>query len=174
MANFDEETATPDELFEYFLPKYTSKNFLTSFLINNFYKRISIIIKSLESDDCILEVGCGIGMSSRRIKSMLFGQHYEISDIDARYLQKFREINLDIPFRQESVLALDRKDNEFDLIFMLEVMEHIVPFEQALNEIFRVSRKYVVISTPNEPLWRILKHGAWEVFENMGKYYWTC
>lgn len=49
------------------------------------------------------------------------------------------------------VLALPFKDNEFDLVCLFEVLEHL-PFEkfdQALKEIARVSNKHVLISLPH-------------------------
>jgi hypothetical protein len=36
------------------------------------------------------------------------------------------------------------------------VLEHLTDYEAALKELFRVASGYVLISVPNEPLWRIL------------------
>ncbi|MHB0924758.1 MAG: class I SAM-dependent methyltransferase [Bellilinea sp.] len=149
-------TATADELFSIFLPKYTSKSFVNRVLLNNFYRCVENSLGHLNSNDRVLEVGCGVGESSLRIKNMLSDQLFEISDYDERYIQKFSEINFPIPFRQESVMALDRDDKSFDMVILLEVLEHLDDYNQALSELFRVSNNYVLISTPNEPLWRIL------------------
>ena len=35
-------------------------------------------------------------------------------------------------------------------------MEHLENPEKALSELARITKKYVIISTPNEPIWRIL------------------
>jgi len=51
---------------------------------------------------------------------------------------------------------MHRSDNEFDSILLLEVLEHLEDPAAALREIFRVARHSVVVSVPNEPLWRIL------------------
>jgi len=103
-----------------------------------------------------LEVGCGAGISSLRINRMLLGRRFEVSDVDDRAIQQFEKIKFPIPFRQESVLNLQRKNGEFDCVFLLEVLEHVPDYKKALSELFRVSKKYVVVSTPNEPIWRIL------------------
>jgi 2-polyprenyl-3-methyl-5-hydroxy-6-metoxy-1,4-benzoquinol methylase len=42
-----------------------------------------------------------------------------------------------------------------DAVFSLEVLEHIPQPERALQEMMRVTRKYVLISVPNEPVFRI-------------------
>ncbi len=143
-------------MWEWCLKEYESENPVARFLFNNFYSRIERVVSLLDKDDRILEVGCGAGVSSRRINAMLGGQRFEVSDVDSRYVSKLRTTDFPLPVRQESVLALDRPDKEFDCIFMLEVMEHVPDYEKALSELFRVSRKHVVISVPNEPLWRML------------------
>jgi ubiquinone/menaquinone biosynthesis C-methylase UbiE len=51
---------------------------------------------------------------------------------------------------------LQRKNGEFDCLFLLEVLEHLANVDLALKELFRVSRNYVVISVPHEPIWSIL------------------
>jgi ubiquinone/menaquinone biosynthesis C-methylase UbiE len=69
----------------------------------------------------------------------------------------------------ESVYNLNRDDASFDLVIILEVLEHLQFPDQALAELCRVSKKYCIISVPNEPLWRILNmaRGAyWYEFGN--------
>ncbi len=43
----------------------------------------------------------------------------------------------------------------FDLVLMLEVFEHVGNPGVALEEVTRVSRKYLLASVPNEPWWRL-------------------
>ena len=71
-------------------------------------------------------------------------------------MEKLREGQFPAQVTQESVYGLTRDEDAFDCIFLLEVLEHLEDYERALEELFRVSRKYVVISIPNEPLWKIL------------------
>ena len=156
MADFDEATATTDELWDWCLREYQSTHPIVQFLFNNFFAKIHQIVNLLEKDARVLEVGCGAGVSALRIREMLSGQEFHVSDFDARYVAKLKEINFPLPVQQESVLQLNRQDHAYDCIFLLEVLEHIQDYERALSELFRVSRKYVVISVPNEPLWRIL------------------
>jgi len=87
---------------------------------------------------------------------MLSGQHFEVSEVDARYIRKLKETDFPLSVQQESVLQLNREDNEYDCVFLLEVLEHIEDYRRALSELFRVSRKYVVISVPNDLVWRLL------------------
>ncbi len=136
--------------------EYKSSNPITKYLLSNFYDKISEIAKVLKKTDRVLEVGCGAGESSLKISKMLAGRYFEVSEVDTRYVSKLKEDNFPIKVTRESVYKMDRDDNEFDCLFMLEVLEHLEQYELALKELFRVSKRHVIISVPNEPLWRIL------------------
>lgn len=153
---FNENTATADELWAYYMLEYKSTNVISRYLYNNFFRTIKEVIDVLEPDIRILEVGCGPGESSRRILSFLKKQHFEASEYDPRLVSKLKETNPEFQVIEESVYDLKREDNSFDLVIMLEVLEHLDDVEKALSELFRVSRKYVLLSVPMEPIWRIL------------------
>ncbi len=97
---FDEKNATADELWEYCLREYESNNPIVKYLINKFYSKLEGFIRTLDKNDTVLEIGCGAGASSKRIASMLSGQHFEVSEYDKRYVQKMRETNFRFPLRR--------------------------------------------------------------------------
>ncbi len=156
MSYFDEQKATEDELWNWCKLEYDSSNVIAQTMINNYYKKIHNIVIGFDREKNFLEVGCGAAESSDRIRDMLSGQHFEISDYDIRYINKIKEYKRYHIVSQESVYDLKRLDNSFDVVFLLEVLEHLEDYKLALQEIFRVSRKYVIIAVPNEPLWRFL------------------
>ena len=156
MKTFNEEIATADELYEYCLKEYQGRNPITKLLIENFFKKIERLVPGLGNLDKILEIGCGAGESSRKIGALFKGNHFEVSEYDERYITKLKETGFPYHITQESIYSLKRKDNEFGCVFLLEVLEHLDNVDLALKELFRVSGRYVVISVPNEPLWRIL------------------
>jgi len=150
-----DEIQTADELWEYCLVEYDSNNPIVKFLISNFYKELASVIEQFGEKDKLLEVGCGAAASSLWIHKMLRGQSFEVSDYDPRYIEKLKKMELPFDIQQESVYELERENNSFDCIFLLEVLEHLDDPQKAISELFRVSRKHVVISVPNEPIWRI-------------------
>ncbi len=156
MDKFNLKNLNTNRRWDYHTQEYHSGNPITQFLFNFFYKKLEEALMVLKSGDKILEVGCGAGESSLRIKRMLKDQYFEVSDIDEYYINKLKDKNFSLPVSQESVYDLKRGDNEFDCILFLEVLEHLKNPECALQELFRVSRKYVILSVPNEPLWRFL------------------
>jgi ubiquinone/menaquinone biosynthesis C-methylase UbiE len=168
MNEFNETNVFASKELGYLLEKYKEKNPLSRLLIKNFYRHIENAIASLEGVESALEVGCGAGISSLRIKQMLQGRYFEVSDVDENAIQQLEKINFPIPFKQESALELKRRDGEFDCVFLLEVLEHVPGYRKALAELFRVSKKYVIVSTPNEPTWRILNILRGRYWKDMG------
>lgn len=162
------ENLSKEELWEYCVKEYDSNNIIVKKMINNFFNKINKFIDELNVEDKILEVGCGAGESSERIYSMLVGQHFEISEYDKRYVDILKSKKLPYGIIEENVYQMNRADNSFDVIFLLEVMEHLENVEIALQELFRVSKKYVVISVPNEPLWRVLNFMRLKYVKDLG------
>lgn len=144
------------EAVEYMLESYNNPNPISRYLYQNFYNAIEKILKKTSPADKILEIGCGLGESSLRIKKMLNEQHFEVSEYNKTYVKILQQSNFPIHVRQESVFQLDRQDNEFDVVLLLEVLEHLDDYELALSEIFRITRQKIIISVPNEPIWSIL------------------
>jgi ubiquinone/menaquinone biosynthesis C-methylase UbiE len=135
--------------------KYQSKNFILNYLLDRFFLKIKTIIATLNEDERILEIGCGMGESTRRILSMLHGQYLEASEYENELVEMLRKSDFPVKISRESVYSLKRKTNEFDCVILLEVLEHLEDYKKALNEVFRVAKKNVIISVPHEPLWRM-------------------
>jgi 2-polyprenyl-3-methyl-5-hydroxy-6-metoxy-1,4-benzoquinol methylase len=168
MKTFDEKNATEDELWMYCMEEYENQNPIAKKLFNNYYDKIFRILKQIDSKYRILEVGCAAGESSRRIERMLNGQYFEASEYEGRLVNKLIETNPPFKVTQESVYEMHRKDNEFDCVFLLEVLEHLENPEAALKELYRVASRYVVVSVPNEPLWSILNLLREKYIGNLG------
>ncbi len=47
-------------------------------------------------------------------------------------------------------------ESQFDLCLACEVLEHVPEPEAVLEEMGRVTRDYIIVSVPDEPLWRVL------------------
>ncbi len=138
----------------YFTGKYEKSNLITRRLIRNFFKSIDSVIPAEAAN--VLEIGCGAGFSTECLAQKLRGKHFEASDVSEELAEMAQKRNPDIIVGTESIYSLKRPDNGFDLILALEVLEHLENPDAALKELHRVSNKYVILSVPNEPLWRVL------------------
>ncbi|GAB7016308.1 hypothetical protein JCM10550A_16760 [Methanogenium cariaci] len=85
----------------------------------------------------ILDAGCGKG----RFSDLLLKAGAEVVGIDFsdELLQATRNINGGF-FTQGSLTRLPFKDNSFDYVFSIEVLEHIPDTEIAISELIRVLR----------------------------------
>lgn len=153
---FDEESASGEQLWEHYMGKYKNPNPIARMLTDGFFNNIARILTTLPNDYRILEVGCGPGESTKRIKQLLNKHYFEASEFEQRLVDLHLQRGFPVPLSQESAYDMHRADDEFDCVLLLEVLEHLDDFETALTEIFRVAKHGVVVSVPNEPLWRTL------------------
>jgi 2-polyprenyl-3-methyl-5-hydroxy-6-metoxy-1,4-benzoquinol methylase len=151
------EELTKQELWTLCMAEYDNSNPLVKYLINNFYTKLEQIIEKTGDCKSYFEVGCGAGESSKRIHKMLSeNKKFEASDFDKRYVELLNEKKMPFPVSQQSIYEIQKADNAYDCVICLEVMEHLEYPEKAVKELFRVASKSVIISVPNEPIWRIL------------------
>ena len=139
------------------IEKYESKNPISNYLVKNFFKNIEKMINSISSKDKVksaLEAGCGDGyLSQFLIKiNVPLVKSFDISE-SLVTLAKNRVPSHN--FYIQSIYEMDRCEDA-DLIICCEVLEHLETPDLALEKIYECSQKYVILSVPNEPIWRIL------------------
>lgn len=114
-------------------------------------KRLKFIKeKVLIKDYSILDIGCGYGVYASALRNsskLLVG-----IDINRDYLQKAKINSKNANFVLMDAETLAFKPNSFDLILMIEVLEHINNDEKALREAFRVTKPggIIVLTVPNK------------------------
>jgi ubiquinone/menaquinone biosynthesis C-methylase UbiE len=134
--------------------KYSSRNPVVKFLMNKFFNDINIFLDSITIYS-VLDVGCGEGYITNHIKKHKTNIKIEALDFSREILQIASIMHPEIRFSQGSIYRLPFKDNTFDLVVANEVLEHLEYPEKAIEEIKRVSRKYCLITVPNEPFFRM-------------------
>ena len=150
--------------------KYTNSNIIAKGLLKSFFKKIEKISYPIKNEvSTILEIGCGHGYSTYELSKIFDKSLFEASDVNPELVQDAKTRNPTIKISEESAYDLNRHDESFDLVILLEVLEHLSNPDQALRELSRVSKKYCIISVPDEPLWRILnmiRGSYWPEFGN--------
>ena len=145
-----------------FTGKYTDSGKIGNMLLDNYFRSLEILLNKIPKQELknkkILEVGYGSGYSTERIKEMLpKNVEFTASDIEDENVKNAKKkLGKSFVVTKESVYDLQRKDKSIDLIFLLEVLEHLEYPDKALKELKRVGRNYVIIGVPREPIWRIL------------------
>ncbi len=104
-------------------------------------------LEMIEKGQKVLDIGCGDGLLlSALAKKGVTGFGVDVSEEGAR---KCREKGLDVSAVDISAGSLPLKDDSFDTVVMLDVLEHVYAPEELLKEAVRISKKYVIISVPN-------------------------
>ena len=141
--------------------KYNSKNIIAKFLMGNFIKNFKKNLFVLENRkvSTICEVGCGEGELLKIIHAIYPNATLFASDISEAEIAKAEKNSTDMPVNfsiQDAENLKKYASSAFDLVVCCEVLEHLANPEKGLGELFRISNKYILLSVPNEPIWRIL------------------
>lgn len=161
--------ATPEQ--EDFRGKYESGK-AGDFLLDHYFKAVEELLQvsNLQSGLAI-ELGCGEGLSTKRLADMLPKRMtLEASEYVKHQIPHAKKNNPGLKVTQESVYELKHPDNKFDLVFLLEVLEHLDFPSMALQEIKRSLKPggFLIIGVPREPLWRALNMARGKYWSDLG------
>lgn len=174
MTKIDHTTlkAKPEE--ENFYLKYTNEGSgkIGSMLLDGYFKAVEDLVKEANlKKGLALEVGCGAGFSTKRLRDMLpKAVELEASEYVEQMIPDAKKFNPGMRITAESVYELKRKDESLDLVFLLEVLEHLDYPETALKEISRAVKPggYLILGVPREPLWRALNVARLKYLKDFG------
>jgi 2-polyprenyl-3-methyl-5-hydroxy-6-metoxy-1,4-benzoquinol methylase len=134
--------------------KHESRNPIQRALIDNFHAKVVEMVRRARPST-ILELGCGEGyvLSALRdagIDASLTG--IELDDRAARIARERLGDKATIEQRDARDLAADGR--RFDMVMMLEVLEHIPNPAQMLPIVDSLTNGWVLLSVPWEPVFR--------------------
>lgn len=118
--------------------------------IEGFYTTLISVCRGLDIEN-ILDVGCGEGFSLDRLSQQNIGKKYVGLDNSRVAVELGKKLFPDLSLTVGDIYDLNVEDNAYDLVMCTEVLEHLAHPEVAIEEIKRVSKKYVALSVPNEP-----------------------
>lgn len=168
-------TARPET--EDFAHKYTEEGQgkLGAQLLDGYFRSVENLVSEsgIAARDKIraIEIGCGEGFSTQRLVELL-PSHVEMqaSEFVDALVPKAQKRNPGIKVIQESIYETTHPDNSFDLIFLLEVLEHLDYPDKALAELARILKPdgFLVLGVPREPLWRALNMARGKYLKDWG------
>lgn len=167
--------ATPEQ--EDFAHKYTDEGSgkIGGKLIDGYFKAVADLVEMSGIDNKshveAIELGCGEGFSTERLRKLLpANAHLQASEYVGELVPKAQVRNPSVPVTQESVYELQHPNDSFDIVFLLEVLEHLDYPDKALPEIARVLKPdgYLVLGVPREPLWCMLNMARGKYLAHLG------
>lgn len=132
--------------------KYGTQNPIARLLMTGFLRSVSDLYLQSNPHQ-VLEVGCGEGHLATSLIQIREPQRFVACDVEDRARPG---VDSRIEFETASIYALPYADNAFDLVVCCEVLEHLERPDAGLQELVRVARRQVLISTPWEPVWRAM------------------
>lgn len=136
--------------------KYESKSGMKQLALRLFFDALLDFELEIEIGS-ILDAGCGEGYAAKRFLS----KHPEATafgvDLSQEAVKQARVFAPQMPAAVADVTHLPFPDKQFDLVVSLEVLEHLPKPELAVEMYKRLSRRYVLLSVPNEPVFRTLR-----------------
>ena len=103
-------------------------------------------VLQLRREECttLLDAGCGIGFDVSRLLEL--GYEYTGIDLTPEMLARARERNPSVTFEQADITKrIPFPDESFDLVVSHDVLIHVDDFTAALDEMWRVAKKAMVI-----------------------------
>ncbi len=139
--------------------KYNSKNPIIKGLMDNYSKSLYSLLSEIVDIQNILEIGAGEGYWTEKLAIKFPNTKISSSDI-SNLEHEIRKENLsnikNIDVIKADATKLKFKDESYDFVICLEVLEHIPNWQKAMEEISRVNKGYALFSVPNEPIWSFL------------------
>lgn len=151
--------------------KLKSSNPLVKKLMSNFFKKLFTLLD--KEQGClptnILDAGCGEGDFASRIHDKYRDVPMDAFDISEAVIGQAREEYAgQISFFTGDITGIPCDDSKYDLVTCSEVIEHIDEPKAALRELIRVTSRYILVTVPNEPLWRILNMCRFKYLKDFG------
>lgn len=134
--------------------KYHARNPIARWLMSGFLETVGGLVAAAKPAT-ILEVGCGEGwLADHLVRNVWRPQRFSAVDLSAERIAP--DLDPLVEFRPASIYELPFGEASFDLVLCCEVLEHLDDPIRAMAELSRVTRVSLIVSTPREPLWRVL------------------
>ena len=149
--------------------KYGSSNPVVKRLMAGFHRAVDDFwAKAAPSS--VLDIGCGEGVltlewAERLGDGRVVGIDLDDPKLRAEWAARTRP---NLEFRVEEATSLSFRDDEFDMVAAIEVLEHVPDPEATLAEMARVARGRLLASVPREPLWRALNMARGAYLRDLG------
>jgi 2-polyprenyl-3-methyl-5-hydroxy-6-metoxy-1,4-benzoquinol methylase len=149
--------------------KYGSTNPVVRRLMTGFHGDLDELWKKA-APQSVLDVGCGEGVlthewAERLGDGRIVGIDLHDPKLQAEWATRQRP---NLEYRAEEATNLSFADDEFDMACAIEVLEHVPEPEQTLSEMARVARRWLLVSVPREPMWRMLNMARGAYLRDLG------
>lgn len=130
--------------------KYENNDAVRKTLLKRFLKQLSDEVKAVKASS-IADAGCGEGFVIGQLMQAGVSVPMAGVDLSEEAIRIATERFPKASFKVGSIYSMPYKDKSYDLVLCNEVLEHLDKPIDAVKELIRVSKKYVICSVPHEP-----------------------
>lgn len=129
-------------------------NSKVDYYFHNFFGIQKVLEKiQFNNSGKILELGCGVGITTKFIVEKFSESHITALDYDKEQIKTAKGKNNDnnIDFVVGDATRLGFANNSFDIVFEIFAFHHIENYQKAMKEVFRVLKpdgKFIVLDIP--------------------------
>lgn len=157
------------DIYGNYYDKYNTKNKFAQKMMSGFFSALKECCNDI-TFSTMLEAGCGEGNIFRFMRENFPLSHLEAFDLGEDVVAQAKVLN---PSVSEQIFSKDiyssgYADGSFDLVLCSEVLEHLEQPGVALAELMRITRRYLLVSVPKEPIWRILNMARFKYIKHLG------
>jgi 2-polyprenyl-3-methyl-5-hydroxy-6-metoxy-1,4-benzoquinol methylase len=149
--------------------KYGSTNPVVRRLMANFEATLDELF-AIAGPKSLLDVGCGEGVLVHQWAQRLGDRRVVGIDLEEESIQagwkQHQAPNLE--YRIMKAEDLPFADGEFDVATAIEVLEHVPDPAHTVAEMARVAQRWLLVSVPREPLWRMLNMARGAYLKDLG------
>lgn len=135
--------------------KHLSKNPLMKYVVTKFKNNVAGILLNHNIKN-MLDVGCGEGFNTFVVAKVIPNMKIDAIDLEQVYIDYAKQ-NHQLPNVNYKVANLYKlkSNGRYDIVVCNEVLEHLEDYETALKILCSLSNKFVLVSVPNEPWFRL-------------------
>ena len=149
--------------------KYGSENPVVRRLMTGFHAQLDELFEHANPSS-ILDVGCGEGVLTHEWAAKLDGGRIVGIDLDDPQLHEQWKTRTapNLEYHVMKAEALPFAENEFDMATAIEVLEHVPDPEETLCEMQRCASRWILVSVPREPVWRMTNVARGAYWKTLG------
>ena len=149
--------------------KYGSSNPVVRRLMKGFHRELDSLFAQA-SPASLLDVGCGEGIITAAWAPQVAPGRTVGVDLDDPLLRQEWESRAapNLEFRTMQAERLEFADGEFEMVSAIEVLEHVRDPWQVLAEMSRCSSRWLLLSVPREPIWRVTNMARGAYWSSLG------
>lgn len=133
------------------------------FMPRKFHRRcVALVTPHLQPGAAVVDLGCGQGTLLQHLQSLPLNLKLSACDLSPVLVANSAKAAPKATVKVGDLEALPFANAEFDAAFATEVLEHLIPPDKALSEIFRVIKPggWLLVSLPNRDWFHFEKREA--------------